>query len=105
MDACSSRVALAGAAYAPRQRVDDDDDDDQHHAEADRQRQVAFGGLQRDCRRHRAGEALDVAADDDDGADFRRRAAEPGEQSGDEREARIPDQRATRGAAGRYSSP
>ena len=78
----------------PRQRVDDDDDDDQHHAEADRERQVAFGGLQCDRRRHRAGEALDVAADDDDGADFRRRAAEPGEQSGNEREASIPDQRA-----------
>ena len=60
------------------------DDEDQHHAEADGQRQVALGGFQRDRRRHRAGEAVDVAADDDDGADFRGRTAESGEQCGDE---------------------
>ena len=84
---------FAGPARGPGERVDDDDDDDQHDAEPDRERQVALGGLQRDRRGHGAGEAVDVAADDDDGADLGGGAAEAGEQRGHQAEARIPDQR------------
>ena len=61
--------------------------------ESDRERQVALRGFQRDRRRHCAGEAFDIAADDDDRADFRRGAAEAGQQRGDQREAGVPDQR------------
>ena len=57
---------------------------------------IALRGLQRDGRRHDAREAVDVAADDHHGADLGRRAAEAREQDGDQREARIPQQRATR---------
>src|SRR5207244_11469176 len=78
----------------PGQRVYGDDDRDQHEADADRQRQVALGSLQRNRRRHGAGEAFDIAADDDDGADLRRGTAKAGEQRRDQAEARVPDQRA-----------
>src|SRR5207248_1537818 len=44
-------------------------------------------------QRHRAGKTFDIAADDDDGADLRRRAAKTGKQRGNEAEARVPDQR------------
>ena len=58
-----------------------------------RERQVALGGFQRDRGGHGAGEAVDVAADDDDRADLGGGPAEAGEQRGDKAEARVPDQR------------
>ena len=60
---------------------------------AERERQVALGGLERDRRGHHARHAVDVAADDHHRADLGRRAAEAGEHRRDEREADVPEQR------------
>src|SRR5882724_11884986 len=87
-----SRQPLAGAAQEPRAGIDDNNNRDQHQAEPDRQRQIALGGFQRDGRGHGAGEAVDVTADDDDGADFGSGAAEAGQQRDHEAEAALPDQ-------------
>src|SRR5262245_31933604 len=86
-------MALRPQAHAPRQRIDDKDDGDQHQAEADGERQISLRGLQRNRRGHDPREAVDVAADDHDGADFGSGAAEAGEQDGHERRARIPQER------------
>ena len=53
----------------------------EHHGDEDepepqRERQVALARLERDRRRHHARDAVDVAADDHDGADFGGGAAE-----------------------------
>src|SRR5690242_18271174 len=72
----SRRQIFAGAPRRPGESVDGNDDRHQHKAEPDGQRQIAFGGLQRDRGRHGAGEAVDIPADDDDGPDLRRGTAE-----------------------------
>src|SRR5262245_28745754 len=64
-----SRIALSGmalrpAAHGPGHGIHNEDHRDQHQAEADGERQVAFGGFQRDGGGHHAREAVDVAADD-----------------------------------------
>ena len=64
--------------------VDDNHQRYQHDAETDRERQVAFGGLQRDRGGHGAGEAVDIAADDDHRADFGRGPAESRKQRGEQ---------------------
>src|SRR5688572_24942516 len=43
-----SGMALGPAAHRPGHGVDHEDHGDQHQAEADRERQVALGGLERD---------------------------------------------------------
>ena len=68
-----------------------------------RERQVALRGLQRDRGGHGAGEAVDIAADDDDGADLGGGAAEAGEQRGGEAEAARPRSGWRRARAGRHS--
>ena len=65
--------------------------------EPERERQVALARLERDRRRHDASDAVDVAADDHDGADFGGGAAEPRQHDRDERIARVPEQRCRRG--------
>src|SRR5262249_61099957 len=75
----SARAQLAGAAHAPGCRVHQDDERDQHEAEPHGERQIALRGLERDRGRHGAGEAVDIAADDHDGADLGGGAAEAGQ--------------------------
>ena len=69
-----SRLTQRDAARVERQH-----DREQHDAEAERQRQVALAGLERDRGRHHARDAVDVAADDHHRADLGDRAAEAGE--------------------------
>jgi hypothetical protein len=47
----------------------------------------------RDCSRHHARDAINVAADDDDGADLGGGRPNPASTTGDERIARVPQQR------------
>ena len=53
--------------------------------------QVALGGFQRDGSGHGAGEAVDIASDDDHRAHFGGGAAEAGKQCRHQREAAVPD--------------
>src|SRR5262249_34475077 len=76
-----SRMGLASlsfgpAAGGPGQRIDGQDHHDQHQPEADRERQVAFGGLERNGGCHHAGKTIDVAAHDHHRADLGRGPAE-----------------------------
>src|SRR5438067_733794 len=63
-----------GAAHQKAER-------DQDHPEAEGERQVSLAGLERDRGRHGAGEARDIAADDEDRADFGDGATERGQES------------------------
>ena len=58
-----------------RRGVDEKHDGDEDDSEPERERQVSLARLERDGGRHDARDAVDVAADDDDGADFGRGGA------------------------------
>src|ERR1700720_1873858 len=64
-----ARMTSSGMEFADSPRkggggVDHDDEGDQHDAEADGEREIALGGLKRDCGRHGTGETVDIAAHD-----------------------------------------
>ena len=62
--------------------IDRADDAQQHQAQAQRQREIALAGLQRDGRGHHPRDAGDIAADDHHRAHLGYRATEGGEQHG-----------------------
>src|ERR1051325_1103836 len=80
---------LRGSVYGEHNR-------NQHGTEAECERQVALGGLERDGGGHDSRHAVDIAADDHDGAHLGRRASQAGEHRRDEREARVPHEREAR---------
>src|SRR5258708_14077563 len=66
----SSGMEFAKPLCGARSGIDRDDQGNQHDAEAYGERQVTLGRLQGDCGRHRAREAIDIAAHDHDSADL-----------------------------------
>src|SRR5579871_963069 len=89
----SAVAPLRGVLDELRRGVEREDDRDQHQAEAKGETEVALGGLERNGGRHHARDAVDIAADDNDRADFRARPAEAGEHHREERKAHVPQHR------------
>ena len=73
------------AVQQERARADRHADRDQHKPQPEAEGKVALAGLERDGRRHGAGEPPDVAADDDDRPDLGDGAAECRQEGGQER--------------------
>src|SRR5271165_2406045 len=88
----SPREPRAQPGYPIGRGVDDQREADQDSTEAERQRQIPFRGFQRDGRGHGAGEAVDIAPDDENRADLRACSSEAGQKRGDERKSSIPQQ-------------
>ena len=92
-------IAATPAPGAAQERcggADGDGEPDQDDAEAECQREVALGDLERDRRGHDAGHMVDVAADDHHRADLGDGAAEAREHGGQQAVAAIPEQRRQR---------
>ena len=68
--------------------ADRDAETDQHEPQPNCDRQVSLAGLQHNGGCHRSGIAGDVTTDDQDRADLGDRAAEAGEDSGQDRRSR-----------------
>src|SRR6202035_3964309 len=66
----SPNQPLTGASCHPRGCVDAEYNGHEHNAQSHREREIALRRLQRDRRCHGTGKPVDVAADDDDGADL-----------------------------------
>src|SRR6266567_2991888 len=79
LPAVGPRVEQEGA------RADEHADQHQHEAETERQRKLAFAGLQRNRGRHGAGKSPYVAADHDDRTDLGDSAAERGKEGGQQK--------------------
>src|SRR5690554_2594108 len=88
----STRGSLRKAPGSIGQCVQQQGEEDEQDAQAQRQRQVPTGGLQRDSRGHRPGVSGDVATDDQHRAHLSTRAAETGQNGGDQAEARVTEQ-------------
>src|SRR5882762_804119 len=89
---CSSVAPLRQLLGEIGRRIHGDHDGDQDQPQAERERQVALAGFQGDGGGHHAGHPVDVPADDHHRADFGGSAPESGEDRGEQREARVPEQ-------------
>src|SRR5439155_20831367 len=89
-DRASAKTRSRPGSCRMRGEIEDDDERDQHEAESQRERQIALARLERDCGRHHARHAVDIAPDDHYRADLGDRAAESGKQHGCERVTRVP---------------
>src|SRR5580704_7176849 len=88
----SPRLDFADAPHTPRGRIDDYDQGDEDEAEPQGEGKIALRGFKRDRGRHRAGEAVNIAADDHHRSDLRRGAPEAGQQRRHQTEASVPQQ-------------
>ena len=88
----SSRMAFRPLPHAPGECIHGHDNGDENDAKAQGERQISFRCFERDGGCHDAREAVNIAADDHDRADFGGGASEAGEQDREERKASVPDE-------------
>src|SRR5436190_8162117 len=94
----SAMAREAPFAHGERGGIDEEHEADEDDAEPEGERQVALARLERDRGGHDARDAVDVAADHHHRADFGSRAPAGGEGHGEERIAKVPQERADRAA-------
>src|SRR5689334_10994665 len=87
---CSAVAALRRLLDPVRARVERDYQRNEDDAQAQCERQVALAGLERDGGGHDARDAIDVTANDHDRPDLRGGTAKPGQNDGNQGEARVP---------------